>query len=180
MAERTATALWLASEEGRLPVVCNASSCTRALQTLAEQLPTDHRAKLRRLSVMDAVTFVRHRVLPKLGEFTKIDTLAVHPTCADVHMGVESDVRALAHEIADEVVVPTTWGCCGFAGDRGLLHPELTAAATAPMAAEIASRDFSAYVSTNRTCEMAMTRATGAHYRDIVAVVYEVAMSTRG
>ena len=25
----------------------------------------------------------------------------------------------------------TTWGCCGFAGDRGLLHPELTAAATA-------------------------------------------------
>ncbi|ORW34400.1 hypothetical protein AWC19_24160 [Mycobacterium palustre] len=180
MAERTATALWLASEGGRLPVVCNASSCAWALQTLTEQLPAGHHAKHRRLSVLDAVTFVRRHVMPKLGEFTKIDTLAVHPTCADVHMNTKGDVLALAHDIADEVVVPTTWGCCGFAGDRGLLHPELTAAATAPMAAEIASREFGAYASTNRTCEMAMTRATGAHYRDIIAVLCEVVMSTRG
>jgi hypothetical protein len=36
--------------------------------------------------------------------------------------------------IADEVLVPDDWTCCAFAGDRGMLHPELTASATAAMA----------------------------------------------
>ncbi len=30
---------------------------------------------------------------------------------------------------------PDDWGCCAFAGDRGMLHPELTASATAAEAA---------------------------------------------
>ena len=41
--------------------------------------------------------------------------------------------------VAAEVTVPVDWGCCGFAGDRGLLHPELTASATAREAAEVAA-----------------------------------------
>ena len=36
------------------------------------------------------------------------------------------------------VEVPENWGCCAFAGDRGMLHPELTASATAKQAAEVA------------------------------------------
>src|SRR5699024_12181236 len=55
--------------------------------------------------------------------------------------------------------------CCGFAGDRGMLHPELTASATAGQADEIARLEtehgrFDAYLSANRTCEMGMSRAT--------------------
>ena len=61
------------------------------------------------------------------------------------------------------MTVPDTWGCCAFAGDRGLLHPELTASATAAQAAEIAEGHFDAYASCNRTCELGMTRATGSH-----------------
>ncbi len=44
---------------------------------------------------------------------------------------------AVAEHVADEVVVPQDAGCCGYAGDRGLLHPELTASATAREAAEV-------------------------------------------
>ncbi len=63
------------------------------------------------------------------------------------------------------------WGCCAFAGDRGMLHPELTASATAPEAAELSTREFAAYASCNRTCELAMTRATGKPYRHILEVL---------
>ena len=68
-------------------------------------------------------------------------------------------------------MVPDDWGCCAFAGDRGLLHPELTAAATAPEAAELRGRDFTAYASVNRTCELGMTRATGRSYRHVLEVL---------
>ena len=71
----------------------------------------------------------------------------------------------VAEAVAETVTVPDTWGCCGFAGDRGLLHPELTASATKAQAAELAEGRFDAYASCNRTCELGMTRATGTQYQ---------------
>ena len=67
--------------------------------------------------------------------------------------------------------MPDSWGCCAFAGDRGLLHPELTASATAAQAAEIGGRHFDAFASCNRTCELGMTRATGEQYQHVLEVV---------
>ena len=58
-------------------------------------------------------------------------------------------------------MVPIAATCCGFAGDRGLLHPELTAAATADEAAELAGREFDAHLCSNRTCEVGLQQATG-------------------
>jgi D-lactate dehydrogenase len=58
--------------------------------------------------------------------------------------------------------VPIDTGCCGFAGDRGFTHPELTEAATRAEAAEInAIAPCAFYVSSSRTCEIGMSRATG-------------------
>ena len=65
--------------------------------------------------------------------------------------------------------MPDDWGCCAFAGDRGLLHPELTASATRAEAADLAKRAFAAYASVNRTCELGMTRATGQPYRHLLS-----------
>ena len=47
-------------------------------------------------------------------------------------------LRSLAGALADEVYVAPSATCCGFAGDRGISHPELTAAATRDQAAELA------------------------------------------
>ena len=43
----------------------------------------------------------------------------------------------LARTLADTVVEPASTTCCGFAGDRGLLHRELTKSATRDEAAEV-------------------------------------------
>ena len=63
------------------------------------------------------------------------------------------------------MTVPVDAGCCGFAGDRGLLVPELTASATRHESAEVCSGEFDGYYSSGRTCEMGMSRATGRPYR---------------
>ena len=54
-----------------------------------------------------------------------------------------------------------------------MLHPELTASATAREAAEVGERGFAAYASTNRTCEIGMSRATDRTYRHILELLEE-------
>jgi D-lactate dehydrogenase len=79
--------------------------------------------------------------------------------------------------VATDVTVPDDWGCCAFAGDRGMLHPELTASATAREATEVRDASFDAYVSCNRTCEIGMTRATGHPYQHVLERLDDVATS---
>ena len=77
-----------------------------------------------------------------------------HPTCATRHMGLAGTLRTIAAELTDEVYVAPSATCCGFAGDRGISHPELTESATGPQAEELAGREFDAHLSSNRTCEI--------------------------
>ncbi|GAA2514878.1 FAD-binding and (Fe-S)-binding domain-containing protein [Kocuria salsicia] len=172
MSERTLGLVWDASDGGRLPVVCDASSCTEGLETMRE-LAKDH-PRYGALTFVDAVTFAAEHVLPLLPEHSRLETLAVHPTCSSVHLGIADDLLRVAHACAQDVTVPVAWGCCGYAGDRGMLHPELTAAATAPEAAEVRSGDFDAYASLNRTCEQALTDATGRPYEHVLQVLERV------
>jgi D-lactate dehydrogenase len=92
----------------------------------------------------------------------------VHPSCATRHMRLTGELERLAAGLADEVFVPRASTCCGFAGDRGLLHPELTRAATADEAAELSGREFDAHLCSNRTCEIGLQEGTGAAFESFV------------
>jgi D-lactate dehydrogenase len=89
-------------------------------------------------------------------------------------MGLAPRLRALSRALADDVFIAPSATCCGFAGDRGISNPELTAAASAPQAAELAGRSFDAHLSSNRTCEIGLTRATGERYESIVFLLEEL------
>ncbi|MEU6422660.1 FAD-binding and (Fe-S)-binding domain-containing protein [Streptomyces spiralis] len=173
MAARTLEALWEASDHGRLPVVCDASSCTHGLEQLLDAVPEPDRTRFASLRFVDSVVFTAEHLLPALPEPRRLAGLALHPTCSTVHLGIDGSLRAVAAAVSDTVTVPENWGCCAFAGDRGLLHPEITAAATAAQAAEITSGAYDAYASCNRTCEMGMTRATGRPYRHVLELLDE-------
>lgn len=172
MSERTLELLWRATDAGRLPVVCDASSCTEGLETMREHAREHPRYS--GLTFVDAVTFTAEHVVPRLPQDARIDSLALHPTCSSVHLGITEDLLRVAHACAEDVTVPVSWGCCGYAGDRGMLHPELTASATAREAAEIRSGDFGAYASLNRTCEQALTEATGRPYEHVLQILERV------
>ena len=103
-----------------------------------------------------------------------LGSLALHHTCSSTQLGTNAAATVVAAAIAGEVTVPVSWGCCAFAGDRGLLHPELTASATAREAAEVTSREHDAYASVNRTCEIGMSRATGQGYVHLLELLEQV------
>jgi D-lactate dehydrogenase len=163
--------LWEWSGEGALPVVIDAASCTGAIAEPAEGVLSEENAeRLGKLEIVDSVAWAL-RLLPDLELTGKVATATAHPTCATRRLGLAPSLRALTEALAEEVYVAPSATCCGFAGDRGISHPELTAAATRPQAEELAGRSFEARVSANRTCEIAMERATGEPYESVVCLL---------
>ena len=123
--------------------------------------------------VMDSTQFIAAHVLGKL-KINKVEQLVVHPTCSSAKLDESAGLLAVANALAVEVVVPPNWGCCAFAGDRGLLHPELTQSATRAEAKFVQSVGAKFHISNNRTCEMAMSAAVGAPYISALQLLYEL------
>jgi D-lactate dehydrogenase len=167
--------LWTWSDEGALPIVIDAASCTQALTDPGEGVLSEENAeRLAKLEILDSVTWAHDRLLSKLQIADRLGSATVHPTCATRHMGLAPRLRSLAGALADEVYVAPSATCCGFAGDRGISHPELTEAATRPQADELAGRHFDAHLSNNRTCEIGLSRATGESYESFLIKLEEL------
>lgn len=151
---------WVVSSThgGELPLVCDNVSCTEGIKIALSNANVDG------IEVVDATQWVAQHVAPKLPEVAKAGLAVVHPTCSSTRLGVNDALMVLAGLVAEQAVVPDGWRCCGFAGDRGLLHEELTATATRDEAASVAKLNPDLYLSCNRTCELGMTRATGHTY----------------
>jgi len=124
MAAKTAAALWRWSDQAALPVVIDASSCALGLLAdVAPRLPEEERERFERIEVLDSIAWAHDRLLARLTVTERMGSVAVHPTCSAVQLGLAGKLRAIAGELAEQVVVPAASTCCGMAGDRGLLHP---------------------------------------------------------
>jgi D-lactate dehydrogenase len=167
--------LWAWSDEGALPVVIDAASCTHSVAEPGEGvLDEENAARLGELRILDSVAWAHDRLLPQLRVARRVGSATVHPTCATRQMGLSPRLRTLADALAEDVYVAPSATCCGFAGDRGFSRPELTTAATADQASELSGREFDAYLSSNRTCEIGLARATGASYESFVFLLEEL------
>jgi D-lactate dehydrogenase len=174
--------LWAWSGEGELPVVIDAASCTQAVAAFGEQAPDpgegtlteENAGRLPQLQILDSVAWAHDRLLPGLEIGCRVGSATVHPTCATRHMGLAPRLRTLAAALAEEVYVAPSATCCGFAGDRGISHPELTASATSDQATELTGRRFDVHLSSNRTCEIGLSRATGEAYESFLFLLEEL------
>jgi D-lactate dehydrogenase len=156
---------WRWSDQGRLPIVVDTSPCTYGFRSGRESLRPENQQQFDRLTILDSIEFVHDQLLPKLEIKTRIRTTALHPVCSVTKMGIGGKLEAIARACSKEVLVPLDAGCCGFAGDRGFIVPELTASATRLEAVEIKAKRPDECYSSSRTCEIGMTRATGRVYR---------------
>jgi len=167
MAGHTGAALRRWTDGGSLPVVIDASSCALGLVEDADGI-----------DVVDSIAWAHDRLLPALTVRPNLKTAAVHPSCATRHLHLEGKLERLAASVAAEVFVPPSATCCGFAGDRGLLHPELPLAATADEAAELRERGIEAHLCSNRTCEIGLRQGTGATFESFVFALEQATRPT--
>ncbi|MNY37192.1 hypothetical protein D3C86_1717360 [compost metagenome] len=87
--------------------------------------------------------------------------------------GVQLKFNKIAAHFAEQVTQPLFAGCCGMAGDRGFLFPELTRSATFCEAQEANNSYYDGYYSSSKTCEIAMSEAVGKNYHSILNLVDE-------
>ena len=168
MADGIADALWRWSDEGRLSIVIDAASCTLGIaEDVVRYLDPDRKARHERLKIYDSIAWC-HELLGALDVRKALGRIAVHPTCSMTHLGLNQALHDIAATMAAEVYVPIGATCCGTAGDRGLLHPELVRSATRDEKAGLDANPADAYISSNRTCEMGLRQATGRPYQSFI------------
>ena len=101
--------LWEWSDEGALPIVIDAASCTGSVVEPGEGTLREANAeRLAALTVLDAVAWAHDRLLPGLEVTRRLDAAAIHPTCATHRQGHAARLGALAAAIADDVYLPPT------------------------------------------------------------------------
>ena len=153
------SALLAASENGRLPVLCDTSPCLERMRRVFSSA----------LTLYEPVGFVAEHLLDRLT-FTKMrDPVALHVTCSARKMGLEKAFVTVAQACAETVVVPYGIECCGFAGDRGFTAPELNAAALSGLKEAVGG--CTAGYANSRSCEIGLSHHSGIVYRSIMALV---------
>jgi D-lactate dehydrogenase len=149
------------------------------LADIAPRLGDAERECFERVEVLDSIAWAHDHLLPRLEVSRKVPSATVHPTCSAGHLGLAGKLEALAGELAEQVTVPAGTTCCGMAGDRGLLHPELPASALRDVADELAERGVEEHLCSNRTCEIALQQATGAPYASFVLLLERLTREER-
>jgi len=178
-ANHTVESFFRWSREGKLPIVIDTSPCTYGLKTARPYLSRENQARFDALTILDSVEFAHDQLLPKLPIHRKVDSIALHPVCSAVKMGITPKLVRISNACCDSVCVPPDAGCCAFAGDRGFLFPELTASATEVETRQVREQEHDGYYSSSRTCEIGMTRATGKVYQSYLHLLEYASRSGR-
>ena len=165
--------LWKVTNEGKIPVILDVTSCSHTLQQCRPILDEINKQRFDRLSILDSIDYLHDHVIPVCGPTGKKASVVLHPVCSLQKMGLERKFVAVAGHFAGNADVPIHSGCCGMAGDRGFLFPELTVSATAPEAMEVKKGSYDGYYSSAKTCEMAMSDAVGKNYESILYLADE-------
>ena len=165
--------LWNETEGGIRKVIVDSTSCFQTIINFRDKLSIDNKSKYDNLNFMDSTQFIEKYILPKINISGKLSRIVLHPTCSAVKLNIAESMMNIAIQLSDEVLIPDNSGCCGMAGDRGLMYPGLTASATKHQAGEIACIDADGYFSSNIPCEIGMSSATDKQYLSIAYLVLE-------
>lgn len=155
-------ALLSASENGKYPILYDMSPC---FYHSKEEFS-------KKLKIVDPIEFMLDFVLPQLAIKSKKDIVTIYPVCSVKKIGKTDQLLELANHCAEKVVMIDS-NCCGFAGDRGFLIPELTQHGLRDLKQQIPTNCTNGY-STSRTCEIGLEKMSGIDFKSIFYLLDEV------
>ena len=167
-------AMWEWSEHGKIPIVSDFTSCTYTLIDHAHLLPKEEKYYCDNMRWIDSITFAKETLLPNLKILNPKASVALHPVCSAIKLGLQDQFKTIAEACAEDVFIPPHSGCCGMAGDRGLIYPELTESATSEEIEDLDGRNFDGYYASGKTCEIGLSHTSGKDYQHILYLIWEV------
>lgn len=173
-ANKTIKKLWKISDEGKIAVVTDVTSCTQTIRSYKNYLTDENKLLFDKMIFMDVIDFAAEKLVPQLNISKQKAAIVFHPVCSVFKMGSISKLQVIGQACATKFDMPVFSKCCGMAGDRGFYYPELTASATKLESDEVKMTKYDGYYSTSRTCEMALSEAVGENYESILKLLDEV------
>ncbi len=162
-----------ASEQGKWPVITDASSCALMLQGKDTQ---EKRVNNKADHIMEITQFVAEQVLNKLAINKTDETFMLHTTCSSKKMDEGTFLTQLAYACSHNIIIPKNIYCCGFAGDKGFYLPALNKAALAPLKSQVPSH-CSRGLSNSRTCEIGLSEQSGISYQSVLYLLDQISAS---
>jgi D-lactate dehydrogenase len=169
--EKTIDNLLVWTNNGQVPVVCDFSSCTYTFIQNAKRLSPGYYQQFSQLQFVDSVAFIHDIILPRIILRQTDEKVVLHPTCAVTKMKLNQSLLQIANKASSDVLVPAHAGCCGMAGDRGFLVPELTAAAAQQELDEVKELEGVSCYASATTCEISLSNLAGKPYKHIAYLV---------
>jgi len=157
MFEKTINILFEVSNGGKVPIVIDTSPCTYKFLHPSDNISKECSTKWKKLKFIDIIPFLNSITLDINRKPLNSD-IVLHPTCSTQKMGHIQIMESLAKRCAKKVTIPINSICCGFAGDRGLIVPDLTQNAVKNNKDQLSSeqRKLNGY-SSSRMCEIGMS-----------------------
>jgi len=140
-------------------IICDNSPCSFRIREIAQKLNVE---------VQDAVSFFADR-LDSLVIKKSQESSVVFPVCSLKKSGEDVSFRKIAAACLETYKEPEEIACCGFAGDRGFSHPELTGSSLKCL--EDVSQGCSSGYSSSRTCEIGLSLHSGVRFDSILSLL---------
>ena len=168
---KTVNSMWEWSREGSIPVILDSSSCAYSMKTCSDYLDKKTKQKWENLKILDSIEFIYDNVINRLKISALNESVVLHNNCSVRKMELEAKLKAIAEKCAERVIIPVNTECCAFAGDRGLLYPELTASALKAEQKELSSVKANGYYSSNIPCEAGLSSTSGKKYQSYLYLI---------
>lgn len=153
-------ALYEASDGCRYPVLCDMSPC---LYTMKNNMGD-------KFTLYEPAEFIDKFLIDKLNIRKLNKRVALFSVCSAKKMEVDQYLEKIARRCAAEVVVIES-NCCGFAGDRGFILPELNSHGLRSLKEQ--SHGCDCGYATSRTCEIGLSEHSGINYKSILYLLEE-------
>ncbi|CRF49480.1 Predicted D-lactate dehydrogenase, Fe-S protein, FAD/FMN-containing [Helicobacter heilmannii] len=161
--EKNAKLLKELSKNGQIPIVLDHSACSAYL---IEQL--EHTG----LKIYDMPIFIQEHLLPHLKITPLQEDVALYTMCAAKRLGYAQNMRDLAKAcVRGEIVEHIDTGCCGFAGNKGFLTPELNDHALLDFTRFYQDKKLKKGFCSSSTCEVGLSQHSNIPFQHIAYLV---------
>lgn len=151
-----------ASNNGEYKIIIDHSSC---FYQLTKSLKNSN------LKILDISEFLLE-IKDRLNIIKTDDKILVHQLCLMKKTKKSNLIFELANLCSNSVQTIKSFGCCGFAGDKGFFTPELNLSSTKDLKVESMKFDYG--VSSSSTCEIGLSSNSNIEFQSIVYLVDKV------
>ncbi|MEE8341502.1 MAG: FAD-binding and (Fe-S)-binding domain-containing protein [Candidatus Neomarinimicrobiota bacterium] len=157
MFEKVICLLYDASKGGKMQIVVDTSPCTYKFVHPPNDISIEIIEKWKKLNFIDIIPFL-NSITKNITHKPLDRSIVLHQTCSTQKLEQVRLMESLANRCAAKVIIIDNNNCCGFAGDRGLIIPQLTNNAVKFNKEQLIGdeRELNGY-SSSRMCEIGMS-----------------------